>query len=195
MAVCLTISRLRCATSKNAACRRFGGSQDATVLYAANLWGGQVTRLDLDVAAKTWELQLSGAADKSTNARVQPPSDVDVAAATKRQEALLDEAKAADFFPYACRLDERRQRLYVRPLGSCLGRGHRHQVRPTPRALACGEHPNEMLLNKSGSLLFVANANWNTVTVLMPRMAGQSRLSRRRFTPTHRPVQRQTAWP
>ncbi len=25
MAVCLTISRLRCATSKNAACRRFGG--------------------------------------------------------------------------------------------------------------------------------------------------------------------------
>ncbi len=35
------------------------------MLYAANLWGGQVTRLDLDVAAKTWELQLSGAADKS----------------------------------------------------------------------------------------------------------------------------------
>src|SRR5207237_5424617 len=29
-----------------------------------------------------------------------------------------------------------------------------------------GEHPNEMLLPKSGRLLFVANANQNTVTVL-----------------------------
>ena len=140
-------------------------SRDAKVLYAANLWGGQVTRLDMNDAANTWELQLSASDDKSTNARVQPPSDADVAAATKREEALLDEAKAAAPFPYACRLDERRQRLYVSLWAHAsvavidLKSGQLHARWPA------GEHPNEMLLNKSGSLLFVANANWNTVTV------------------------------
>ena len=31
---------------------------------------------------------------------------------------------------------------------------------------AAGEHPNEMLLTRSGKRLYVANANHNTVTVL-----------------------------
>src|SRR5206468_4217941 len=68
--------------------------------------------------------------------------------------------------PYACRLDEKRQRLYVSLWAQsavAMVDLKSHQVIaywPTE------EHPNEMVLSKSGKLLFVANANRNTVTVL-----------------------------
>src|SRR5207249_8747258 len=74
-------------------------------------------------------------------------------------------ADPQDAFPYACRLDEKRQRLYVTlwaqgavavidlRSNQILGRW------PTE------EHPCEMALTRSGRYLFVANANRNTVTV------------------------------
>jgi YVTN family beta-propeller protein len=83
------------------------------------------------------------------------------------QPGVMDFSVGAnDSYPYACCLDERRQRLYVSlwaqaavcvldlPAGNVAGRW------PTE------EHPCEMVLTHSGRLLYAANANRNTVSVL-----------------------------
>jgi DNA-binding beta-propeller fold protein YncE len=72
-------------------------------------------------------------------------------------------------FPYACCLDNRRHRLYVSLWGAAQIavvdlKSHKVIARwPTE------EHPNEMLLADSHRILFVANANRNTVTVFDTR--------------------------
>jgi len=93
-------------------------------------------------------------------------TDFENEAATKREEASRSSSGAADNFPYACRLDERRQRLYVSLWAQAavavidLNSGNVIARWPTQ------EHPCEMALTRSGKRLFVANASRNTVTVL-----------------------------
>jgi DNA-binding beta-propeller fold protein YncE len=68
-------------------------------------------------------------------------------------------------YPYDCRLDEQRQRLYVSlwaQAAVCV------IDLATGKALTrwpAEDHPCEMALTRSGKLLYVANANRNTVTV------------------------------
>jgi YVTN family beta-propeller protein len=141
-------------------------SRDGKTLYVANVWGHKVTRLDLEKRTNTWEIALSVNSSNRTERRVPPPADKDLAAATKRAEALLDETTSADAFPYACRLDERRQRLYVSLWAQAAVAVIDLKSREVVARWATGEHPNEMVLTRSGRILYVANANDNTVTVI-----------------------------
>ncbi len=144
-------------------------SSDARSLYVANVLGHRVAKVDLAARSNVLEFAfgaaLTGAATRVYDA-AGPTADLDASAITKRAEAQLDPAGPDAPFPYACRLDERRGRLYV-SLWARAGvavidlKGARVEaVWPTE------EHPNEMRLTRDGGLLYVANANRNTVTVL-----------------------------
>jgi DNA-binding beta-propeller fold protein YncE len=146
-------------------------SANAESLYVANVLGQNVARVDL--ASPTAPVVDIGFGSKSAAARTAPSSDegkpeasLDERSIVKRSEAALDPADPAAPFPYACRLDERRGRLYV----SLWAQGEVAVVDlKTNRVTArwkTEEHPNEMLLTKNGKLLYVANAHRNTVTVI-----------------------------
>jgi DNA-binding beta-propeller fold protein YncE len=145
-------------------------SRDGRTLYAANVWGQMVSKIDLARGVKLADIELSMSAGDSTKEPAtfenRGPVDPDLAAITKRAQAPLDPASPDSPFPYACRLDEKRQRLYVSLWAqSCvavidLKSGLVVERWPT------GQHPNEMLLTKSSRYLLVANANHNTVTIL-----------------------------
>jgi DNA-binding beta-propeller fold protein YncE/phospholipase C len=132
------------------------------LLFAANVWGHSVSVVNL-ADATTAEIPLG----TNTAARPQPlPAGDDEASITKRAEALLERASSDDPFPYACVLDENRSRLYVslwaQSSVAVLDTAAQKVIARWPAE----EHPNEMLLSKSGRHLFVANANRNTVSVL-----------------------------
>ncbi|MBI1325550.1 beta-propeller fold lactonase family protein [bacterium] len=72
----------------------------------------------------------------------------------------------AESYPYQLTFDQARNRLYVSLWGAA-----KVAVVDTAKFEMTGtfetqEHPNEMALNKSGQVLFVANANRNTVSVI-----------------------------
>ncbi|HSH92719.1 MAG TPA: bifunctional YncE family protein/alkaline phosphatase family protein [Roseimicrobium sp.] len=141
-------------------------SADAKRLYVANVWGHRVTRVDLAAGAtNVTDIVLN--AEASPLVTRQPEKvDPDIAAITKRAEAQLEQTKSADPFPYDCVLDEKRARLYVSLWAQAqvavidTATGKVTALWPTE------EHPNEMILSKSGGLLYVANANRNTVSVI-----------------------------
>ena len=145
-------------------------SDDAQRLFAANVWGASVSEVDLVHGTRLEDIEFvpagGGATAPSATFTNNAPVDADLHAITKRAEALLDPADADAPFPYACRLDDRRHRLYVSLWAqSCVAAIDLG----THRILGfwhTGDHPNEMVLNQSGRDLFVANANFNTVTVL-----------------------------
>jgi WD40 repeat protein len=134
-------------------------------LFVANLLGHRVSHVDLaSEETNVFETLFS------TNALLEFPTNTtaseDEAAITKRAEAVLEDARSNLPYPYACVLDEKRHRLYV----SFWAQGCVAVVDLKTRKLvtrwATEEHPNEMLLSKSGKHLFVANANRNSVSVL-----------------------------
>ncbi len=144
-------------------------SSDAHYLYVANVWGQRVSQVDLLEHANRVETFFSAggaSAADGTTFELTDPIDPDLAAVTKRAEAQFDSSKPDAPFPYACRLDDKRHRLFVSLWAqACVAvmdlNSHKFVARwPTE------EHPNEMVLTKSGRYLFVANANRNTVTVL-----------------------------
>src|SRR5207248_5789599 len=65
-----------------------------------------------------------------------------------------------------CRFDERRQRLYVSLWAQALVAVIDLKTHRLAALWPTEEHPNEMLLTRSGRLLYVANANRNSVTVI-----------------------------
>ncbi len=135
-------------------------------LFAANVWGHRVSRVDLTPELKVTDIVLGPASAAPEIAPVTPPADADLAAVTKRAEAALYDINPADSFPYACRLDEKRDRLYV----SLWAQAHVAVVDlKSGRVIArwaTEEHPCEMALTRSGRFLFVANSSRNTVSVL-----------------------------
>ncbi len=137
----------------------------AQTLFVANVWGHRVSRVELGPEPRVTDLLLGTNAAPEV-APITPSPDFDTAAAEKRAEAALYGVSSAEPFPYACRLDERRQRLYVSLWAQAamavidLKSGQVVERWPTQ------EHPCEMVLTRSGKYLYVANANRNTVTVL-----------------------------
>ena len=137
-----------------------------TTLYAANVWGHCVDEVDLKSGQVSWEFKFSGgASDKAyaTNAAAAP---LDEAAATKRAEVAQDPTQSQDPFPYACVLDENRRRLYVSLWAQASVAVLDLKTRELIARWPTEEHPNEMVLSKSGEHLFVANANRNSVSVI-----------------------------
>src|SRR5215831_15629718 len=141
-------------------------TRDARSMYVANVWGDRVTRVDLLPQSKILDILLrtnSGALLNTEGARTVDP---DTEAATKRADVYLLQANPDDTFPYACRIDEKKQRLYVSLWAQSSVAVVDLKSNQVVAKWPTEEHPCEMVLNRSGKLLLVANANKNTITVL-----------------------------
>jgi DNA-binding beta-propeller fold protein YncE len=138
---------------------------DGQRLYVANVWGHRVSEVDLtselrleDIAIGTNDLLwVEGGPKKQVAA--------DLNAILKRAEADLDPTVSADPFPYTCVVDEKRDRLYVSLWAQAAIAVVDLKERKVVVRWLTDEHPNEMLLTKSGQYLYVACANQNTVAV------------------------------
>ena len=167
--------------------------KDSRELYVANLWAHRISRLDLasgavrDIPLGTNTIMTAGSA-RAANL------DPDLAAASKRDEALLVPIQDANPFPYTCLLDENKDRLYVSLWGQAsiavldLKTGQVASRWPTE------EHPNEMVLAGSGKYLCVANANRNTVTILDTESGRPLETLFCQFEADAPPAQPRTAW-
>jgi DNA-binding beta-propeller fold protein YncE len=135
-------------------------------LFAACVWGHRVTQVELGSAPRVSDILLGTNVTSLEAAPVKPSADFETAAAEKRAELALYPSKPGDTLPYACRLDEKRGRLYVslwaQAAVAVIDVANRQVIARWPTQ----EHPCEMALTRSGKVLFVANANRNTVTVL-----------------------------
>ncbi|HEY0455579.1 MAG TPA: beta-propeller fold lactonase family protein [Verrucomicrobiae bacterium] len=139
-------------------------SADGKMVFVCNVWGHRVTEIQLgdklifrEILLSTNELQLF-TDKKQTNQ--------DEASITKRAEAMLESGQMGEPFPYACLLDPRRPRLYVSLWGQAAVAVIDTQTHDIVQRWKTEEHPNEMLLSRSGKYLYVANANRNTVSVI-----------------------------
>jgi YVTN family beta-propeller protein len=145
-------------------------SRDDKAIYAANLWNGRLSQVTLATGA-IQDIPLRSASITNANITIPADEDFDTAAATKRERALA-EAQSGDqdgLFAYACVVDRKRDRLYVSLWGSGSVAVVDLDTQKVIGRWLVGEHPCELALRKDGSLLFVANANDNTVTVLDTR--------------------------
>jgi DNA-binding beta-propeller fold protein YncE len=134
-------------------------------LYVANVWGHRMTRVQLVPEPRIGDISIETNALRPSTVMIEPATDSDTAAATKRAEAALYDVKSGDTFPYACRLDERRKRLYVSLWAQAAVAVIDLKSEKTLARWPTEEHPCEMILTRSGKLLYVANASRNTVTV------------------------------
>jgi YVTN family beta-propeller protein len=138
---------------------------DGQTLWAANVWGQSITQTDLRTGALLHEIRLStNQPAPRTNVSVVVTSDE--SAITKRTEAILDDARSDDPFPYACIVDSPRDRLYVSLWAQAAVLVIDPKTREIKERWQVEEHPNEMVLTRSGKHLFVANANRNSVSVI-----------------------------
>jgi DNA-binding beta-propeller fold protein YncE len=142
-------------------------SRDAQLLWVASVWGHTVTALNTETGGRVAAITL-GSSAAAPSALPQPPADPDLAAATKRSEALLDPALPTDPYPYACLLDEPRGRLYVSLWAQAAVAVIDLATRRLLDRWPTQEHPNEMALTPDGKTLFVANANRNTISAIDP---------------------------
>ena len=133
-------------------------------LFAANVWGDTISRVNLrDKSVRDIQLVTS----KTSAPQSEKPEDVsDTAAATKRAKAAKLAANTEAVFPYACVVDAKRDRLYVSEWAKARVAVIDLKTEKVVEHWATGEHPCEMILRRDGKILFVANANDNTVTVL-----------------------------
>src|SRR5437899_2829414 len=92
-------------------------SRDGRKLYAANVWGQRVSEVDLRARTNLLDIFFApgaaAAADKSSTFEPIDPPDPDPAGPTTGPAAQFDLSTSEAPFPYACRLDEKRERLYV----------------------------------------------------------------------------------
>jgi len=143
-------------------------TRDGSRLYAVNLWGQSVSRIDLGRAAAADAVADLPLAVTRPTAPPPAPATTDDPSITKRSEQALEPADASRPFPYACVLDEPRGRLYVSLWAlaavAVIDLREWREVARWP----VEEHPNEMLLAADGRRLFVANANRNSVSVIDP---------------------------
>jgi len=137
----------------------------ANNLFVANVWGDRVSRVDLAAEAEVSDFLLSGTNALISEAVSAPSIDPDTAAAEKRAQAALEQTNGLGAFPYACRLDEKRQRLYVSLWGQSAVSVLDLRTGRIAARWTAEEHPCEMALTRSGKFLFVANSSRNTVTV------------------------------
>ncbi len=134
-------------------------------LFAADVYGHTLTVVNTTGTPAPIHIHLGADSDENRIFSDQPEEDFDDAAAGKRAIAAQEEAPPSAPHPYACRMDDKRHRLYV----SLWARASVAVV-DTKSLKVIGfwrtqEHPCEMVLARSGKYLFVANANRNTVSV------------------------------
>ncbi len=141
-------------------------SGDAQRLFVANVWGQRISQLNLADAGQVSDIQLGPASEPAGPNSTEPPSAEGVAAAIKRAQAAQEKPFDDAPFPYACRLDEKRQRLYVSLWAQAAVAVIDLKANRVVTRWPAQEHPCEMFLTTSGRVLYVANAARNSVTVL-----------------------------
>ncbi len=141
-------------------------SGNGSQIYVANLWGQSLSRINIAAGGDgLTELSLLPEGATALAAPVLPAT-TDDPSITKRANQLLETTDPKAPFPYACLLDEKRDRVYISLWGqACIALVDAKTFKVTAR-WATEEHPNEMVLGKDGKRLYVANANRNTVSVL-----------------------------
>src|SRR5438034_309891 len=122
-------------------------SGDARRLFVANVWGQRISQVDIGETAQVRDIVLSAADGASKPAPTAELADEDVAAATKRAQAALEVISDESPFPYACQLDEKRQRLYVSVAGKSRSLGF----------IPVGWYPTSVRVTPDGRYLLVAN--------------------------------------
>ena len=139
-------------------------------LFVANVWGDCVTRLQLQPSITIKDMALGPRPSSQSLAPLIPPSEFDSAeGAERRGEIGFYSTSPDDTFPYACCLDEKRQRLYVSLWAKASVRVLDAVSGETIATWPTDEHPCEMTLTRSGQRLYVANANRNTISVFDTR--------------------------
>ena len=139
-------------------------NKEAGRLFVANVWGHRVTEVNLTSGAVANEVLIG--TNKLVGFDPDKGSTEDETAIRKRAEAALDSTTSDDPFPYTCLLDEKRERLYVSLWAQAAVVVINLKDNHILTRWKTEEHPNEMLLSKSGKHLFIANANRNTVSVI-----------------------------
>jgi DNA-binding beta-propeller fold protein YncE len=134
-------------------------------LYVANVWGHRVTHVRLGSDPEANDIRLGTDSGATNSFAAKPSTDFDTAAAEKRAQAALYGVQGSDTFPYTCKLDEARRRLYVSLWAQAAVAVLDLRSNQVVARWKTDEHPCEMALTRSGKRLFVANASRNTVTV------------------------------
>jgi WD40 repeat protein len=133
-------------------------------LFVANVWGNSFSKIELGDDPQVFDFPLSGTNTSIAEPAPIPSVDPDTAAAEKRS-LVAAETNKGGIFPYACRLDEERKRLYL----SLWAQAAVDVIDLASERIVdrwkAEDHPCEMVLTRSGDFLFVANASRNTVTV------------------------------
>jgi DNA-binding beta-propeller fold protein YncE len=135
-------------------------------IFIANVWGDCASEIDLDPAVHILDFPMGVKSSHLVMAPNIPPEDFDTTAAEKRSEVGFYGTDADHTFPYCCCLDEKRERLYVSSWSQACVKAIDLKTRRVVASWPAEEHPCEMALTRSGKILYVANANRNTVTVL-----------------------------
>ena len=145
-------------------------SPDGRKVWVANVLGQSVTEVALQGATNAGtvvrDIPLGARLSSAVAGEKDPWIDLDEESITKRARALLEVLNTEAPYPFACLPDVARDRLYISHWGRAevgvleLSSGRKLARWPVQ------EHPNEMVLNRAGSFLFVANANRNTISVL-----------------------------
>jgi hypothetical protein len=141
-------------------------SSDARRLFVSNVWGQRISQLNLTEAGEVTDIQLGPTSPPPSGSAEPQSADEAAAAAIKRAQAAQEKPFDDAPFPYACRLDEKRQRLYVSLWAQAAVGVVDLKANRIIARWATQEHPCEMLLNASSRILYVANAARNSVSVL-----------------------------
>jgi DNA-binding beta-propeller fold protein YncE len=67
---------------------------------------------------------------------------------------------------FTCLLDKKKELLYISVWGARQILPFEIKTKTFAKSIAVGDHPNEMVLTKNGNVMFVANANDNSVSVV-----------------------------
>lgn len=140
--------------------------QNGKRLWAVNLLAQSVSKVDLEAQRTLGDIALADSGLVPAVQEQDPLRDVDNDAVTKRARALLEVLNERAPYPYACVVDEARQRLYVSLWAQSAVQVIDLKTDQLMTRWPTEEHPNEMILSRSGRHLFVANANRNTVSVI-----------------------------
>lgn len=141
-------------------------SKDGRTAWVANLLGQRITVVDLTRGVVQREILLAeGELARALRSEDAPKND-DEDAITKRAEAMLELVNADAPYPYAIVADESRGRLYVSLWAQSSVQVIDLATGEKLDRWKVGDHPNEMILTRSGKQLLVANANHNTVSVV-----------------------------
>lgn len=141
-------------------------SKDGRTAWVASVFGQRLTVVDLPGGKIIQEIQLAEGELAKALREEDAPKNEDEDAITKRAEVLLQLANADAPYPYAVVADESRGRLYVSLWAQSAVQVLDLSTGAKLDRWKTGDHPNEMILTKSGKQLLVANANHNTVSVI-----------------------------